>query len=141
VAAARWLATEHPRAVVLPAIAVWPGRTSVDYERFIGRFTTLEPGLDDRVHTMGRYLQSASVPLDPALAVEVAGIHPLRTTYVVVTQNMHDYDRYYADFEPGVLDLTIFELTLDPDWRVVRHQNDLWVFRYQPSTGRLGQDR
>jgi hypothetical protein len=141
VAAAQWLATQHPRAVVLPAIAVWPGRTSVDYERFIGKLTSLEPGLDDRIHTMDRFLPLSSTPLIPDLAAEVAGIHPDKTTYIVFTRNMRDYDQYYADFLPGAYDRTLGVLPSNPDWQVVRHQNDVWVFRYRPSAGPRGADK
>jgi hypothetical protein len=131
VAAAQWLATQHPKGAVVPVIAVWPGRTSVDYERFIGPFTALEPGLDERVHTMGRFLPYASTPLSADLAVEVAQIHPDRTMYVVFTRTMRDYDRYYADFVPGDFDRTLRALAHSNEWEVVRHQNDVLVFRYR----------
>lgn len=130
-ATAQWLATEHPDATVLPAIAVWPGRTAVDYERFIGRRTNTEAGLDQRVHDMSRFSEFSSTPLNIALVAEVAEIHPDKTTYVVFTRTMQDYDQYYEAFLPHDYERTLHDLAHSTQWDLVRHQDDVWVFRYR----------
>jgi hypothetical protein len=90
---------------------------------------------------MSRFLPLSSTPLIPDLAAEVAEIHPDKTTYIVFTHNMREYDQYYADFLPGAYDRTLGVLPHNPQWEVVRHQNDVWVFRYRPSAGPRGADK
>jgi hypothetical protein len=131
VAAARWLAVEHPDAVVIPMINVWPGRTSVDYERFIGPFTRLEPGLDEILRADGELDESSSVPLSPDVVAQVAQSQPERTTYVVFTETMRQYSAYYATYSPGNYAATLRGLSASPEWELARHQNGVRVFRYE----------
>jgi hypothetical protein len=130
VAAAQELVQEHPEASVVPLINVWPGRTSVDYERYIGPFTRLEPGLDEILRDDGGIDPTASIPLDPADVARVAQDLPGEATYVVTTGSMRGYDAYYATYAPGTYQETLQQLTRSPDWEVVRHSGDLWVLRY-----------
>jgi hypothetical protein len=131
VQAARWLAEQHGTAVVIPMVNVWPGRTSVDYERFIGPYSALEPGMDDILRTQSRLARAAAIPLSVPDVTEVAQLHPDKTTYVVFTQNMRLYDEYYATYTAGSLDATRRGLLASPDWVLARHQGDVWVFRYR----------
>jgi hypothetical protein len=130
VAAAQELVEEHPEASVVPLINVWPGRTSVDYERYIRPFTKLEPGLDEILRDDGAVDPAASIPLDPADVARVAQDLPGEATYVVATGSMRGYDAYYATYAPGTYQATLQQLTRSPDWEVVRHSGDLWVLRY-----------
>jgi hypothetical protein len=120
---------EDPDASVVPLINVWPGRTSVDYDRYIRPYTTLEPGLDEILRD-GEAGPPASIPLDAAAVAQVARSLPAETTYVVATGSMRGYDAYYADYVPGSYDATLEQLAASPEWEVVRHDDDLWVFRY-----------
>jgi hypothetical protein len=131
VAAARWLAQRPGDPVVVPAIAVWPGRTSIDYVRFVGRSSAIEPGLDQLIHYEQRFQDTPSIPLSPGLAMEIAQIHPTRPTYVVFTASMRAYDAYYATYTPGSYEATLLGLARDQQWQLVRHQDDLWVFLYR----------
>lgn len=130
VAAAQALVEEHPEASVVPLINVWPGRTSVDYERFIGPFTKLEPGLDEILRDDDGIDPAASIPLDPATVAVVAQELPGEETYVVATGSMRGYDAYYATYAAGTYQATLEQLTRSPEWEVVRHSGDLWVLRY-----------
>jgi hypothetical protein len=120
---------EDPDASVVPLINVWPGRTSVDYERYIRPFTTLEPGLDEilRDDEAG---PAASIPLSADVVAQVAQSLPGETTYVVATGSMRGYDAYYENYVPGDYEATLEQLASSPEWEVVRQQDDLRVFRY-----------
>jgi hypothetical protein len=131
VAAARWLAEEHPDAEVIPLINVWPGRTSVDYLRFIGPLTRLEPGLDEILRSEADLEPEASVPLSPQTVARIAQGDPGETTFVVATATMRDYDAYYATYGPGEYAATLRALATSPDWQVVRTDGDLQVFQYR----------
>jgi hypothetical protein len=131
--AARWLAEQHGNAAVIPAIADWPGRTSADYERFIGQYSTLEPGLDQLLREevpADQISELQSLPLNAARIAEVAQRNTDKPTYVVFTASIKADDAYYAVYTPGSYEATLREMTASPQWRLVRHQGDLWVFLY-----------
>jgi hypothetical protein len=130
VATARWLVHEDPDAEVIPLIAAWPGRTSVDYERYIGPFTLLEPGLDEIIRDGSDLDPAASIPLSPDVVTEIARADAGTTTYVVSTGTMRHYDAYYATYSPGDYAATLQGLAADPEWEVVRQVGDVQVFRY-----------
>ncbi|HEV7188890.1 MAG TPA: hypothetical protein VGN28_13430 [Blastococcus sp.] len=129
-AAAQWLAAYHPYADVVPMISSWPGRTAIDYQRFVGPLAALQPGVDEIMHSQSAFAQKARLPLTPDAVTEVAQMHPRTETFLVVTANMRAYDDYYATFTPGSFQATLDSLARRPDWEVVRHVNGLWVFRY-----------
>ncbi|MGZ6777158.1 MAG: hypothetical protein ACXVGD_21690 [Blastococcus sp.] len=130
VAAARWLATDHPYADVIPMINAWPGRTAVDYARFVGPLAALQPGVDELMRSQSKLTDVARLPLTPDAVTEIAQLHPRTETFLVVTENMRMYDEYYATFTQGSFDATLYGLVMRPDWEVVRHVNGLWVLRY-----------
>jgi len=131
VAAARWLAEQHGHAVVIPMINDWPGRTSVDYVRFIRPYATLEPGMDEILRTQSRLADVDAIPLSAANVTDVAQLHPGTPTYVVFTQPMSVYDEYYATYTAGSLEATRRQLLASPEWVLARHDGDVWVFRYR----------
>jgi hypothetical protein len=137
VQAATWLAQQHADSAVLPVVTDWPGRTSVDYERFIGPLATLEPGLDyllTTTPTAGARPSSPSITLTPDVVTHVAEENKA-TTYVVFPASMRAYDAYYATYTPGSYEATLSGLAARPDWQLVRHQGDLWVFVYLGAHG------
>jgi hypothetical protein len=89
----------------------------------------LEPGLDEILRD-GDEGPPASIPLDAGIVAQVARSLPAETTYVVATGSMRGYDAYYADYAPGDYAATLEQLATSPEWQVVRHDDDLWVFRY-----------
>lgn len=129
-AAGRWLANQPSSSVVIPIINDWPGRTWTHYERYIQPFATLEPGLDDILRTQDNLAGSASLPLDIGVIDQVVRAHPAPRTYIVFSAAMRASDAYYADFTRGSYQATLDQLNHSPEWRLVRHQNDLWVFEY-----------
>jgi hypothetical protein len=133
-AAAQWLVAQHPDATVVPVVADWPGRTAVDYERYVGEYTTLEPGVDDILRKEvppAQRIDSPSIPLSPALLAEVAQLPPQRPTFFVFTAAMRQSDAYYATFTAGSYQATIDALLTSPQWQLARHQDDVWIFRYR----------
>jgi hypothetical protein len=133
VAAAQWLVHQHPSAAVVPVISDWPGRTSVDYERYVQPFAGLEPGLDDVVRAQlspAQRIYSPSIPLSPQLLAEVAQLHPQQPTFVVFTESMRQSDAYYATYTPGSFRRTLSSLGTDPDWTLAWHRGGAWIYRY-----------
>jgi hypothetical protein len=131
VQAARWLADQHADADVIPVVTNWPGRTSVNYERFVGPLATLEPGLDFLLTAPAPRTgqKPLTVPLTADMVTQVAQ-RDQATTYVVFTASMRAYDAYYATYTAGSYEATLRGLAARPDWTVARHQEDLWVFQY-----------
>jgi hypothetical protein len=135
VATAQWIVAEDPDAEVIPLINAWPGRTSVDYERYIGPFTALEPGLDEVLRDNGDLDEAVSIPLTADIVTEIARADTDTTTYVVSTGTMRQYDAYYATYSPGDYAATLRGLAASPEWEVVRQTGDVQVFRYRgPAT-------
>jgi len=131
VQAARWLADQRADADVVPVVTNWPGRTSVNYERFIGPLATLEPGLDYLLmpRSPGEGQKPLTIPLSADIVTQVAQKNQA-DTYVVFSASMRAYDAYYATYTAGSYDATLTSLADRPDWTLVRHQDDLWVFQY-----------
>jgi hypothetical protein len=130
VATAQWIVQEDPDAEVIPLIASWPGRTSVDYERYIGPFTRLEPGLDEIIRDDSDLDPAVSIPLSPEVVTEIAEDDDATPTYVVSTGTMRQTDAYYAVYSPGDYAATLEGLATSPEWEVVRQVGDVQVFRY-----------
>jgi len=136
VQAARWLADQHADAHVIPVVTNWPGRTSVNYERFIGPLATLEPGLDYLLPTPAPRPgeKTLTIPLTAELVTQVAQKNQA-TTYVVFSASMRAYNAYYGTYTAGSYDATLTGLAASPDWTLARHQDDLWVFQYVGAHG------
>jgi hypothetical protein len=133
VAAAQWVVQQHPAALVIPVIGDWPGRASVDYQRYVLPFSTLEPAVNDYVYEdlpMGRLPDLTSIPLTSSLMDQVAELHPDDQTFVVFTAGMRAYDAYYATYTPGSYDATLRALSTSPRWDVAWHRGDAWVLQY-----------
>jgi hypothetical protein len=133
VAAAQWLVREYPDSAVVPVTGDWPGRTSVDYERYVRPFATLEPDLDEIARTQlppAERINSPSIPLSPQLLADAARLHPKQATFVVFTETMREFDAYYATFTPGSFQGTLRTLRTNPEWQLAWHQGGAWVFRY-----------
>lgn len=133
VAAAQWLVHQYPDSFVLPVIANWPGRTSVDYERYVLPFATLEPSLDTLLPYQippSQRVDSPSLTLNPQVLADQAPSHPGKQEFVVFTAAMRSYDAYYATYVPGDYDRTLRELRSNAQWRLVWHSGQTWVFQY-----------
>jgi hypothetical protein len=68
------------------------------------------------------------VPLSAELTRDVVAGQRLTPTFLVFAQTMRDYDAYYGTYAPGAYQELLDAVRADPAWRLVRHENDLWVF-------------
>jgi hypothetical protein len=111
----------------------WPGRASVNYDRFIGPKTREEQPLTDVLQNMasteaGKLYRP--IPLDSKAVAAAAQQHPGVPVYVVFTASMRAYDAYYRTYRLDDYQRTLDGLRTSHDWELVRHEDDLWVFQY-----------
>ncbi|SFF51213.1 hypothetical protein [Blastococcus tunisiensis] len=132
VATAGWLAEETPDAVVISPLANWPGRASVDYLDFYDQDAPLDvllvgvnPDTDPQITLQVR-------PLTDLRLENLVDLLPDEPTFIVFTAAQRAWDAYYATFQPGGYQNLLDDLAENPDWRVVEHTGDLWVYEYLP---------
>jgi hypothetical protein len=134
VAAATWLSEDAQGSVVIPVLWDWPGLFS-DYDRYVDATVEEEGSLNILLAIQAA--QAHTDPRTPTLQAlnQIVARHPDRTSYVVFTSTMRAWDEYYGEFTPGSYQKLLDDLGTSPEWALVRHEGDLWVFERPPAAG------
>ncbi len=136
VTAAQWLAEQSPGAYVTPVNLDWPGRGWLDYARYFeGADAETDRSLEVALETelpADPFVTQRPVPLDEAEVSRLFEKRPSdRPSYLVFTAATRAYDEYYRTFAEGSYQDLLDQVQVSENWRMVRHEGDLWVFQYR----------
>ena len=110
----------------LPVLPVGPDRVTA---RHLEHYAA-DPTYDVALSTSGYTDVAYDRPEDlQRLRQELTARGP-RPIYITFTAAMRHYDAFYAVFPPGGYENLRRGLATSPDWTLVRHEGDLWVFQY-----------
>ncbi|MGY2078725.1 hypothetical protein [Modestobacter sp. SYSU DS0657] len=134
VAAARWLAEEHPDDLVIPVLWNWPGRIAFDYQRYSGENATTDASLDSLLRVLAT--ETGQDPDEPTLdaLAQVVRARPASGVWLVTTGTMRTWDEYYREFVPGSYAQLLADVEDSPDWELVRTDGDVRVWAWSAGT-------
>jgi hypothetical protein len=131
VAAAQWLADEHPDALVVPVLWDWPGRISFDYEGYSSANADVDASLNALLLELAETEDIDAQAPTLATLRQVVESRPAAEIYLVTTASMRAWDAYYQEYEPGTYAALIAEVRASSDWELVREDGDLQVFAWR----------